>query len=141
MGIIIILFLIATILAILIISYRAWEIDTLRIDPSIPKRNLLPKIYFRHLEKIMLHLIKHIIQWIILVAVKGWFIFVTKVNKWALKNLPKICNFFKRKKGGANDCPKKLTFVKRAVIESKIKIKRVKEKIRKDHEEKSLISK
>jgi len=137
MGIIIILFLIATVLAIFMISYRAWEIDTLRIEPMTPRRDLVPKMYFRHLEKIMLHLTKYIVQWIILIVVKEWFILITKTKKWAKKNLPKICNFLRRKNHNTDNSPKKLTFVEKAVLESKIKIRRVKEKIRKDQEETS----
>ena len=131
MGIIIILFLIATILAFTMLSFRAWQIETLRIEPQTPERKLLPEIYFRHLEKIMLHLAKHVIQWIVLMSVKGWYILLTKTKKWVGKNWPKISKFLKKKTKEIDD--KRMTFAKRAILESKMKIRRIKEKVKKDH--------
>jgi hypothetical protein len=133
MGIIIILFFIAVILAFLMLSFRAWEIETLRTLPNTSPRKLIPEMYFRHLEKIMLHLAKHIIQWIVLVTIKGWFIVTTKIKKWIGKNWPKVDKFFRREKNNTN--PLKPSFVKRAVLESKVKIRRIKEKVKKEHEE------
>jgi len=133
MGIIIILFFIAIILAYLMLSFRAWEIKTLRADPSISPRQLVPEIYFRHLEKIMLHLAKHIIQWIVLVVVKYWFIIYTKTKKWGVKNLPKIYKYFKEKTKDIEQ--KEKSFIQKAILESKIKIKHIREKVRKEHEE------
>ena len=118
-------------MAFVMLSYRAWEIKKLQADPSISPRKLIPEIYFRHLEKIMLHLAKHIIQWIILIIVKYWFIISTKTKKWAGNNWPKVYKFFTKK--AKNTENQKPSFVKRAVLESKIKIKRIKEKVKKDH--------
>jgi len=133
MGIIIILFLIAMTMAFVMLSFRAWEIKTLRANPTISPRKLLPEVYFRHIEKIMLYLAKHIIQWIIVMVVKYWFIIVTKTRKLMKEKLPKVHNFFKKTEKEIND-PKKYTFVRRAVLESKAKIRRVKEKVRREHE-------
>lgn len=132
MGVIIILFLIAIILAFTMLSFRAWQIETLRVEPQTPKRKLLPEIYFRHIEKIMLYLAKRIVQWIIVMIVKYWFILVTKTRKIVKEKLPKVHNFFK-KKGKEIVDPKKYTFVRKAVLESKAKIRRVKEKVKKEH--------
>lgn len=131
MGIIIILFFIAIILAFIMLSYQAWEIKTLRTEKnSNPK--IMPEIYFRHLERTALYLIKNIVQWIVLMAVKYWYISSAKTKKWINKNWPKIANFLKTK---AKDIDfKKNTFIKRAILESKIKIKRIKEKVKKEHE-------
>lgn len=132
MGIIIILFFIAIILAFIMLSYQAWEIKTLRTEKvnNLPK--IIPKIYFRHLEKNMLYIIKHIIQGIILVTVKYWYITEAKTKKWIKKNWPKVSNYFRAKTSNINE--RKNSFIKRAVLESKIKIRRVKEKVKRENE-------
>jgi len=113
--------------------FRAWEIRTSRVEKPILSEADIPKIYFRHVEKIMLYLAKHVIQWIILVTVKYYLILSTKGKKWIGKNLPKISNFFREstKKISEYQNP----FFHRAVLESKIKIKRIREKVKKEHGE------
>jgi hypothetical protein len=133
MGIIIILFFIATILAFGMLSFRAWEIETLRTLPPGSPRKIIPEMYFRHLEKIMLHLAKHIIQWIVLMLVKGWFILTTKTKKWIGINLPKVYKFFKKKTEEIDQ--QGMSFVRKAVLESRMKIRRIKEKVKREHEE------
>lgn len=114
------------------LSYQAWEIKTLRTEKvnNLPK--IIPKIYFRHLEKNMLYIIKHIIQGIILVTVKYWYITEAKTKKWIKKNWPKVSNYFRAKTSNINE--RKNSFIKRAVLESKIKIRRVKEKVKRENE-------
>lgn len=133
MGIIIILFLIAIILAFGMLMFRAWEIKTLRTEPTISPRNLIPEMYFRHVEKFMLYLTKHVIQWIVLIVVKYWFIIYTKTKKWTGKKLPKIYEFFKEKTKDISQ--QEISFIQKAILESKIKIKHIREKVRKEHEE------
>lgn len=134
MTILIIIFVISTISLFLITSIRAWEIKTKRIDISSEEnRSLLPKIYFRHIEKIMLYLTKHIIQWIVLMIVKYWFILQTKIKKWVQENSPKINKFLGK---NTNNQPKKNTFLQKAILESKWKIKHMKEKIIRENENK-----
>lgn len=132
MGIIIILFFIAIILAFIMLSYQAWEIKTLRTEKTNNLSKIMPEIYFRHLEKNMLYITKHIIQGIILVTVKYWYISKAKTKKWLKKNWPKISNYFRTKTSNINQ--RKNSFIKRAVLESKIKIRRVKEKVKREHE-------
>lgn len=57
---------------------------------------------------------------------------VTKIKILLKNKLPKISRLFKKKE---NTDSRKISFVQRAVIESRIKIKKVKEKIKKEHEE------
>ena len=116
------------------LMFRAWEIKTSQINKPLPEQKNFPKLYFRHMEKIMLYLAKYIIQWIVLVVVKYWFIVTTKIKKWGEKNLPKIYLFFKGKPKKVEDLKIKHSFVRRAVLESKTKIRHIKEKIRKEHE-------
>lgn len=131
MTIIIILFFIAIGLSFSIIYFRAWEIKNSKVEDTIILRKIVPEIYFRQIEKIMLYLTKHIVQWLILISVKYWFIVLAKVKKWVSKNLPKIHRFFKTKTKEINQ--QKNTFLNKAILESKIKIKRIKEKVKRDH--------
>lgn len=111
--------------------FRAWEIKTGRITLGEEPRYKL-ELSFRYIEKIILYITKHVIQWIVLSSVKLWFLVITKTRLLIQNKLPKISKFFQKKQ---NNDPRKISFVQRAVIESKIKIKKVKEKIKKDHEE------
>lgn len=132
MFLIILIFLIAIISLFTMMMFRAWEIETSRIERPHDSRKIVPELSFRHIEKIMLYLAKHIVQWIVLSLVKTWFIIFTKTKKWTKKNLPKIVKFFRRK---SKDMEKKKdSFVRRAILESKTKIRRIKEKVRKEHE-------
>ncbi len=122
------------ILAFIMLSFRAWEIETLRVEPGTPPHKLIPEMYFRHVEKIVLNLAKYIIQWIVLAVVKYWFIIYTKVKKWGVKNWPKIYNLFRSKEKEEVN-PEKYTFVQRAKLELQAKIRHTKEKVRREHEE------
>lgn len=138
MLITIIIFFTALLVSFGLITYRAWEIKTSQVEiEEENKRKILPEVYFRHVEKIILYITKHIIQSIILLVVKYWYIFTAKVRKWGVKNIPKIATFFKVK--SVNKQPRR-SFVKRAIIESKIKIRRVKEKVRRDLEEETRVN-
>jgi len=134
MTIAIIIFFIAFVSSLGIVTFRAWEIKTNRVEQPIVSKGILPKIYFRHVEKIMLYLAKHVIQWVVLMAVKYWFIIYTKAKKWIYKKSPKIHQFFHKKP--QNIIEKRNSFIYKAVLESKIKIQNIKEKIKKDHENK-----
>ena len=128
MTLTIIIFFIAVIGAFGMLMFRAWEIRTSRL--IIDKTNTR-ELSFRYIEKVTLFLVKHLIQWIILTSVKIWFLFFTK-SKVLLKNkLPRVNNLFHKK---INNESRKLSFIERAVMESKIKIKKLKEKIKKEHE-------
>jgi H+/gluconate symporter-like permease len=128
----IIIFLIAIIAAFGMLFYRAWEIRTSRIAVKEERENYLPKLSLKEVEKIALHVIKHVIQSIVIFTVKGWFLFITKTKILIQNKSPKIHKFFQKK---TNIDSRKISFVERAIIESKIKIKKVKEKIKKEHEE------
>jgi len=130
----IIIFLLAIIAAFGMLSFRAWEIRTNRLVVEEEKVGFTPELSFRRIEKIMLYVAKHIVQWIVLSVVKLWFLIVTKTKIFLQSKWPKIHNFFKKKEVTGTDS-RKISFVERAVMESKIKIKKVKEKIKQDHAE------
>ena len=114
------------------IFFRAWELDTSRTEKPDTPRKLIPEVYFRQVEKIVLYLTKHIVQWLVLVVVKYWFIVTTKIKKWLHKNYPRVTRIFKKKeKENINTKP---SFLKRAILELKMKIKRTKEKVKREHE-------
>ena len=134
MGVIIILFFIAVILAFGMLYFRAWEIKTLQTTPPTSPRKIIPEIYFRHVEKIMLHLAKYVVQWIVLMVVKYWFIVYAKAKNWGVKNWPKVYKFFTRTREEDIE-PQKYSFVQRAILELKAKIRHTKEKVRREQQE------
>ncbi|MEK7586240.1 MAG: hypothetical protein AAB477_03375 [Patescibacteria group bacterium] len=114
------------------LTFRAWEIRTTRV--SIPENieKIAPDLSFRHVEKSMLYLTKHLVQSIVLGLVKYWFIITTKSKKWIADKWPKIYSYFEKKKDGASE-PTKPSFFQKAILESKAKIKRIREKVEKEH--------
>ena len=114
------------------LSYREWEIRTSRVKEKEERENYLPKLSIKEVEKITLYVIKHIIQSVVILIVKGWFLFITKTKILIQNKSPKIHKFFQKK---TSIDSRKISFVERAVLESKIKIKKVKDKIKKEHEE------
>jgi hypothetical protein len=134
MTIIIIIFFIAIVSSLGMLSFRAWEIKTGRVEYSSSSKEILPKIYFRHIEKIMLYLAKYVIQFFVLMVVKYWFIIYTKSKKWICNKSPNIHRFFHKK--STNITEKRDSFIHKAVLESKIKIRNIKEKIKREHENK-----
>lgn len=134
MTLTIIIFFIAIIGAFGMLMFRSWEIQTNKIALEENKEKHIGELLsFKYIEGIFLYTIKHIVQWAVLSIVKLWFIITTKSSIWLQNKLPKLNKFFKKKERSGTDS-RKISFVERAVIESKIKIKKVKEKIRKDHE-------
>ena len=114
--------------------YRSWELRTSRIAVKEETEKFTPELSFKYIEKIFLYIAKHTIQSIVLFSVKTWFLLTTKLKIWIQNKLPKIDKFFKKKESDGTDS-RKISFVERAILESKIKIKRVKEKIKNEHAE------
>jgi predicted small integral membrane protein len=127
--IIVIIFFIAIITAFGMLAFRSWELRT--GHAVMPEETTIPvlKIPFRQIEKSMLYLTKYIIQTIVLETVRVWFIITTKTKKWLATKWPKQ---FKKNAGPRA----KPSFVNRAVRESRIKIKRIREKVKQEHGEK-----
>lgn len=128
----IVIFFIAIIAAFGMLMFRAWQIRTMRIPIPENIENRVPDLTFRHIEKSMLYLTKHIIQWIVLGVAKWWFITVTKTRKWVSEKWPKLHDRF-TKRPEENKETTSPSFVQRAILESKAKIKRIKEKVRREH--------
>lgn len=126
MIILIIIFAISILSIVGMLSYQAWQIQISGQDNLPVVRKIPPEIHFRQIEKFMLYFTKHIVQSVVLFGVKCWFKVKTRVNKWVQKNTPRVHEFFKKKE------TKRRTFVSKAILESKIKIRRIKEKIEKE---------
>jgi hypothetical protein len=128
------IFFIAIISAFGMLTFRAWEIRTSRISIPEDGSQIVPDLSFRHVEKNMLYLTKHLVQSIVLVVVKYWFIITTKTKKWIADKWPKIHTYFEGKTEGASELTKP-SFFQKAILESKAKIKKIKEKVKREHEE------
>jgi len=126
------IFFIAIIVAFGMLAFRAWEIRTLqiKIENTEPP---VPEISFRHIEKNMLYLTKHIVQGAVLVVVKYWFIITTRGKKLIVNKWPKVNDYLKKKPESPEG--EKPSFFKKAIIESKTKIRRIKEKVKREHGE------
>ena len=128
----ILLFIISSILAFGMLAFRSWEIKTMRFDAglNINKRNFI--ISFKNLEKSFLYIIRRIIFVVVLTSVKYWLIITTKIKKRIVEDWPKIHNIFKSKEKELT--PKKHSFVSQTILESKVRISKLREKIKKEHE-------
>ncbi len=133
MLIIFIIFIVAIIVAFGMLVFRAWELRTERVKLPEYTESPLPDLSFRHVEKSMLYFIKHVVQNIVLVIVKYWFILTTKTKKKIADSWPKVNAYLKRKPESP-DTPRRPSFFRKAILESKAKIRRVKEKVKEEHE-------
>lgn len=133
MLIAIIILLVAIITAFGMLAFRAWELRTERIEMPVSEDHKVTELSFRQIERNMLYLTKHIVQWMVLFTVRHWFITATKTRKLIEDKWPKVHEFF-QKKPSVN--PSRPSFIKRAVVESKIKIRRIKERVKREHEAK-----
>jgi hypothetical protein len=118
------------------ISYRAWEIRTSKIDilTNDVKREI--QLCFRNVEKIILYITKKIILNIITISVKFWLILKIKIKKKIIENWPKIHNLLIKKEKELT--PKKNSFIKQTILEAKVRISKIKEKIKNEHKKEFL---
>lgn len=115
--------------------FKLWQIKTMRVvAPEENGKNKFPKLEFRHVEKNMLYLTKHVVLGVMLAIVKYWFIATTKIKKWIAEYWPKIHAYFMKKPELSG--PVRLSFIHRTIIELKIKIKKIKERVKEEHNDK-----
>lgn len=129
----IIIFFVAIIISVGVLSYRYWEIQNGNEIIAHKIKNPISKITFRSIERNVLHLLKYFIQKIVLVLAKYWFIVRIRTKKFLMGKWPKIYSIFEKKPFDPN-APLKPSFVTKALLESKVKIKRLKKKIHEDHD-------
>lgn len=125
----IIIFLVAIVISFGMLAYRAWEIETSRVAYNSSEKNEFG-VPFRKIEKNIFFFTKHIVQHILVFVAKYWFIISIKTKKKYQEAWPKIHDYLLRKKITSRE---KNLFIKRAVIESKMKIRHIKEKIKREN--------
>ena len=115
------------------LAYRSWELRTNRVENNVGGGVIPPvsEISFRYVEKNAMHIAKHLIQALVLIVVKYWLIMATKTKKWISENWPKVNNFFQKKPQSTSATG--VSFVQRAVLESKSKIRKIKEQVALEH--------
>ena len=132
-----ILFFIALVTALLMSTYRAWEIRTSRVQKSNASDvDFIETFSFRNIEKVALSVFKNVFVGIILVIAKYWFIFVTKTKKWLEENWPKVHQIFERSRMKEVDrgLIQSYSFMRRLILETRAKVRRMKEKVKREHE-------
>ena len=128
----IIFFIIAIIVALGMLIFRSWEIKTMRFDLQLNTNRRGQGFSFNTIEKSFLYIIRRIVFVVVLTCVKYWLIITTKIKKRVSENWPKIHNFFQSKP--KEIIPRKHSFVSQTILESKARISKLKEKIKKEHE-------
>ncbi|MEI6659861.1 MAG: hypothetical protein WCK91_00345 [bacterium] len=133
---IIAIFFIAIVTAILMPTYRAWEIRTLRVQGGDNSVDFMETFSFRNIEKIAQYLLKNIIVGVVLIIAKYWFIGITRTKKWLEENWPKVHRIFEHKsaEGIEDGLGKPYSFMRRLILETRAKVRRMKEKVKRDHE-------
>ena len=117
----------------MILAYSAGQVNAGLRNENREWKIVFPPI--RQLEKYLLYSLKHLIQNLILGIVKYWILGMIKIKKWFIENWPKIKARLKKNKVKIETTyPKSPSFIRRAVFESKIKIKRLKQKIKHDND-------
>lgn len=129
--IVIIIFIGALIGAFGMLTFRNWKLKKGLVVLPEDHTHPFPELSFKRLEKIVLILAKHLVMSLVLSVVKVWFITTTKIKKWLSEKWPKIHSSFKKKEPG--EVITRPSFVKKALLESKAKIQRIKEKVKNDH--------
>ncbi len=117
----------------MILAYSAWQVRAGMRNQNRDWKIVFPPI--RQLEKYLLYSLKHLIQHLVLSIVKYWILGMIKIKKWFIENWPKIKARLRKNKPKLEPTyPKSPSFVRRAVFESKIMIKRMKQKIKHDND-------
>ncbi len=130
MTFVIIIFFISIVLAFMMLLFKVWQIKTAPHTIKETMNPTIPEFPFRHFEKSMLYLIKHILQSLLFVLAKYWFIILAKVKKIFNEKWPKINSYFKKKE--ISNRPYRRSFLEKAILESKAQIKTIKDKVKEE---------
>jgi hypothetical protein len=126
-----IILIVSLISLFLIISYRVWEIRTSKIEIFVNDMKSELQLCFRNIEKITLYFTKKIILNMITLSVKFWLILKIKIKKKIVENWPKIHKLITKTEKELT--PKKNSFIKQTILEAKVRVSKIKEKIKNDH--------
>ena len=125
--------MLAIILSMGVLSYRSWEIRSGNEIVAHTIGNPLSKTSLKNFEKNALHFLKYCVQKVLLVGAKYWFTIRIRTKKFLMEKWPKVYRIFE-KKPIEMIAPQKPSFFTKALLESKVKIKRLKKKIHEDHD-------
>lgn len=114
------------VLGILISSARKVERGIRQID-----KVRVPDVSFRKIEKYMLYYTKNIVQITVITVVKYSMISAIKTKKIVREKLPHIHNKIKKVLSKKDNKP---SFIQKAILESKTKIRRIKDKVKREHQ-------
>lgn len=130
MTISIIIFAVSLIVVFWVLVRSARQIST---GKRQLKADFTPDISFRKIEKYVLYYTKNIVQVTVVTVVKYSMITALKTKKVLKDKWPSIHNSVKKvfKKREAGEKP---SFIQKAILESKTKIRRIKDKVKKDHQ-------
>ncbi len=125
-----ILFLIGILITLTVVSYSANEVKM--GARQVNTTNAPSELSFRKIEKVVLYYGKYIIQGLIITTVKYSFIAKTKTQKFLMDKWPKVHKviILTTKK----PILKTGSFISHTIKESKIKIKHIKERVKRDHD-------
>lgn len=129
---VIIIFFVSILTAFGILYYRKLELANGKGNIEQRTLKIIPDFSLRQLEKNFWILIKYGVQKLILFVVKYWIITNIRVKKWISEKWPLVLAIFKSKKT-ESETQKSPSFFTKALIESKYKIKRMKQKIKEEH--------
>lgn len=129
MQIIIAIFLISIATAFTMLYLRMRSIKKGSID--IYENMYSIDLQFRHIEKYMLFYTKNVLQYMVLGIARVWFVLSNKIQNQIEDKWPKIHKYFYKEPEVGS--PRKISFIHKAVLESKAKIQKMKEKINREN--------
>jgi hypothetical protein len=131
------IFTVAISISFLTVSYRAWQMRRLGARSMESNINYAESFSFRNIEKVMLYWANRTVVGVVGFVVKYWFTITTKTKKWIAESLPKVHKIIEKvDKVPNNTLVKPRTFIRKTILESRAKIRRVREKVKMEHEEK-----
>jgi hypothetical protein len=131
MTISIIIFIISLLIIFGLLVLSARQIQSGKRQIAISR---VPDMSFRKIEKVVLYYTKNIVQTTVIVVVKYSLIGAIKTKKMVKENWPHIHKKIKKVLTKKDPTDAKPSFIQKAVLESKTKIRRIKDRVRKEHQ-------
>ncbi len=128
----IIVFVIAIITAFIVLDYRVWQMRNSQEVVVFEVKNPASHITLRKIELGILHFLKYCMQKVIIISAKYWFLATAKSKKFISERWPKIHSIFQKKTVIPSEIQQPSFFAK-ALMESKIKVRHLRKKIKEDH--------
>ncbi|MCC6323603.1 hypothetical protein IT400_02295 [Candidatus Nomurabacteria bacterium] len=130
MTISIIIFIISLLVIFGLLTYSTRELARGARQIGQPR---VPDVSFRKIEKVVLYYTKNIVQITVITVVKYSLIGTIKAKKVMREKLPHVHRKIKKVFLKKESTDTKPSFIQKAMLESKTKIRRLKDKIKKEH--------